>query len=57
MTNNQIIEEIDKAMELGRKEAYTDIYSIVSNMYITDRSESLKNLLNTLHEKLTTGRK
>lgn len=57
MTNNQIIEEIDKAMELGRKEAYTDIYSIVSNMYITDHSESLKNLLNTLHEKLTTGTK
>lgn len=55
MTNNQIIEEIDKAMELGRKEAYTDIYSIVSNMYVTDRSESLKKLLSVLHDKLSNG--
>lgn len=53
MTNNQIIEEIDKAMNLGKKEAYTDIYEIVSNMYVKDRSESLKRLLNILHETLS----
>lgn len=52
MTNNQIIKEIDKAMKLGRKEAYVDIFCIVSEMYATDGSESLGKLLNILHRKV-----
>lgn len=54
MTNNQILEEIDKAMKIGKKEAYMDIYVIVSNMYTKDRSENLKKLLNILQTNLTT---
>ena len=52
MTNNQIIKEIDKAMKLGRKEAYVDIFCIVSKMYATDGSESIGKLLNILHRKV-----
>ena len=52
MTNDQIIKEIDKAMELGRKEAYADMFCIVSNMYVTDGSECLGKLLNILHKKV-----
>ena len=52
MTNEQIIKEINKAMELGRKEAYVDVFCIVSNMSVTDSSESLEKLLNILHGKV-----
>lgn len=52
MTDKQIIKEIDKAMKLGRKEAYADIYCIVSNMRVTDHNESLEKLLNILHGKV-----
>ena len=52
MTNEQIVKEIDKAMELGRKEAYTDIYCIVSNMSATDSNENLNELLIILHGKV-----
>lgn len=52
MTNEQIIKEINKAMELGRKEAYADMYCIVSNMSATDSNENLNKLLNILHEKI-----
>lgn len=57
MTDKQILEEVDKAMKLGRKEAYADVFCIVSNMYVTDGSKSLGKLLNILHEKfLSTGK-
>lgn len=52
MTNEQIIKEINKAIRLGRKEAYVDMFCIVSNMYVTDGSESLEKLLNILHKKV-----
>ena len=52
MTNEQIIKEVDKAIRLGRKEAYADMFCIVSNMYVTDGSESLGKLLNLLREKI-----
>lgn len=55
MTNEQIIEKIDKAMELGKKEAYADIFCIVSGMNVTDSSESLKILLNILHGKVSSA--
>ena len=54
MTNEQIMEEVDKAINLGRRKAYLDIYIIVSNMYKKDKSESLKELLNILRENLNT---
>ena len=52
MTNEQIMEEVDKAINLGRRKAYWDIYIIVSSMYTKDKSESLKELLNILRENL-----
>ena len=45
-------EEVDKAMKLGRKEAYVDMFCIVSDMKVTDSSESLEKLLNILHRKV-----
>lgn len=52
MTDKQIIEEIEKGIRLGRKEAYSDIFCIVSNMYGKDGSKSLGELLNILHRKV-----
>ena len=52
MTDKQIIKEIDKAMKLGRKEAYVDIFCIVSDMSATNYNESLEKLLNILHGKV-----
>ena len=45
-------EEVDKAMKLGRKEAYVDMFCIVSNMSATDSNENLNKLLNILHRKV-----
>lgn len=52
MTDNQILEKVDEAMRLGRKKAYVDMFCIVSDMSVTDSSESLKKLLNILHRKV-----
>lgn len=52
MTDKQIIEEIEKGIRLGRKEAYVDIYCIVSVMYGKDGSKNLSELLNILHKKV-----
>lgn len=52
MTNEQIIKEVDKAIRLGKKEAYVYMYCIVSNMYVTDGSECLEKLLNLLRVKI-----
>ena len=51
MTDKQIIEEIEKAKILGKKEAYMDMFLIVSDMRVTDSNENLNKLLNILHSK------
>lgn len=52
MTDKQIMEEIEKGIRLGRKEAYVDIFCIVANMYGKDSSISLSELMNILHDKI-----
>lgn len=52
MNDKQILEEVDRAKKLGRKEAYVDMFCIVSDMSVTDSSESLAKLLNILHGKV-----
>lgn len=55
MTDKQISEVVEKAMMLGRKEAYLKMFHIVSDMYLEDDNDSLKKLLNILHEKVIYG--
>ena len=52
MTEKQLLEEVDKAMKLGRKEAYMDMFLIVSDMRVKDNNENLNKLLNILHSKV-----
>jgi len=33
MTDKQILEEVDKAMKLGRKQALEEVYEMVKNLY------------------------
>ncbi len=50
--NCKRLKEINKAMRLGRKEAYVDIFNIVANMCVIDGSRCLEELLNILHKKV-----
>ena len=58
MTNNQIMKEIDKAVKLGHKEAYVDMFCIVSDMRTNGKNsdENLNDLLNLLHKKVLFGK-
>lgn len=51
MTDKQIIDKVEHAMMLGRKEAYTDIYRIVADMYREDNNDNLKKLVDITFEK------
>lgn len=55
MTDKQISEVVEKAMILGRKEAYIKMIHIVSDMNLEDDNDNLKKLLNILHEKVLYG--
>lgn len=55
MTDKQISEVVEKAMMIGRREAYVKMLHIVSDMNLEEDNKSLRKLLDILHEKLLYG--
>lgn len=51
MTNRQIMDSVEHAMIIGRKEAYIDMFRIVSDMYREDNNDNLKKLVDITFEK------
>lgn len=51
MTDKQIMDMVEHAMMIGRKEAYTDMFRIVSDMDLKDGNDSLKKLVDITFEK------
>lgn len=53
MTDKQISELVEKAMMLGRKEAYVEMYSIICDMDLEDGNGNFRNLLNIIYERVS----
>lgn len=52
MTDRQIMDSVEHAMMIGRKQAYIEMFSIVSDMWREDNNnDNLKKLVDITFEK------
>lgn len=51
MLDNEIMEFVERAKGIGRREAYADMFKIASDMYMKDGNDSIKKLIDIIFEK------